>query len=41
MPGNFIVEYYPVVIRWSDIVIIAGGVGLIGYLAAVVSRAAN
>jgi lipoprotein-releasing system permease protein len=41
MPGNFIVEYYPVVIRWSDILIIAGGVGLIGYLAAVVSRAAN
>ena len=41
MPGNFIVEYYPVVIRWSDIMIIAGGVGLIGYLAAVVSRAAN
>ena len=41
MPGNFIVEYYPVVIRWSDILVIAGGVGLIGYLAAVVSRAAN
>lgn len=34
MPGNFIVSAYPVQVRWSDVLIVALGVGLIGYLIA-------
>lgn len=41
MPGNFIVDAYPVVLQLSDILIIIGGVGLIGYLTAIITRAIN
>ncbi|MFA6334141.1 MAG: ABC transporter permease [Bacteroidales bacterium] len=34
MPGNFIIDYYPVVVKWSDVMITICGVGVIGYLAA-------
>lgn len=38
MPGNFVVDYYPVVIRLSDILLIVGGVALIGYIIALIPR---
>jgi len=41
MPGNFIIDAYPVVVKFSDILIIVVGVALIGYLTAVISRAAG
>jgi len=34
MPGNFIIDAYPVVIKFTDILIIVFGVGIIGYLIA-------
>lgn len=34
MPGNFVIDSYPVVISAWDILSTIGGVGLIGYLAA-------
>lgn len=34
MPGNFIVNAYPVVVRWTDMIAVAAGVTLIGYLTA-------
>lgn len=34
MPGNFVIDYYPVVISGWDILSTIAGVGLIGYLAA-------
>ncbi|MCI2081949.1 MAG: ABC transporter permease [Bacteroidales bacterium] len=34
MPGNFIIEAYPVEVRWTDVAIVVAGVGLIGYLIA-------
>ena len=34
MPGNFVVDSYPVALKLSDILWIAGGVSLIGYLMA-------
>lgn len=34
MPGNFIIDAYPVVIKFTDILIIVFGVGVIGYLIA-------
>ena len=34
MPGNFLVNAYPVEVRLSDVLIVAAGVGLIGYLIA-------
>ena len=41
MPGNFIVQAYPVILSWKDVLITAAGVGAIGYLVAlmpVISR---
>ena len=38
MPGNFIVTAYPVVIKWTDIILTAVLVGGIGYAAALLSR---
>ena len=32
MPGNFVIDAYPVVIQWQDIVLTVAGVGLVGYL---------
>ena len=34
MPGNFLVSSYPVIIRWTDIVLTVVGVAAIGYLIA-------
>ena len=39
MPGNFVVDAYPVVVRWTDILITVASVSLIGYLAARLARA--
>lgn len=30
MPGNFVVNYYPVVIRWSDLILTFGSIAVIG-----------
>lgn len=38
MPGNFVIEAYPVVIQWQDIVLTALGVGLIGYLVSLLTK---
>lgn len=38
MPGNFVVEAYPVVVRWADVLITVGAVSLIGWLAARLAR---
>ncbi len=34
MPGGFLVQSYPVIIQWTDIVLTVAGVALIGYLIA-------
>ena len=34
MPGNFLVNSYPVIVQWSDILLTIAGVALIGYLIA-------
>ena len=36
MPGNFLVESYPVVLKLTDILLIAGGVAIVGYLIALI-----
>lgn len=36
MPGQFIVQAYPVIISWSDVLLTAVGVALIGYLIALI-----
>ena len=38
MPGNFVVEAYPVVVQLSDILIIVAGVALIGWLISLLTR---
>lgn len=34
MPGHFVVQAYPIVISWIDVLLVTGGVALIGYLIA-------
>lgn len=34
MPGNFIVNAYPVEVRWTDVTVVVAGIALIGYLIA-------
>ena len=34
MPGHFIVQAYPIILSWSDILLTAIGVAVIGYLIA-------
>ena len=34
MPGNFLVNAYPVIVQWGDILLTTAGVALIGYLIA-------
>ena len=36
MPGNYLVSAYPVQLRWSDVLITALSVSVIGYLIALV-----
>ena len=38
MPGNFVVDAYPVVVQASDILIIIVGVALIGWLISLLTR---
>jgi ABC-type lipoprotein release transport system permease subunit len=38
MPGNFVVDAYPVVVRISDVLIIIAGVALIGWLISFLTR---
>ena len=38
MPGNFVVDAYPVVVQVSDILIIIVGVALIGWLISLLTR---
>ena len=35
MPGHFIVQAYPIIISWSDILITGAGVAVIGYIIAI------
>lgn len=37
MPGGFFIQAYPVVLKWSDVVITAAGVALVGYVIALLS----
>ena len=37
MPGNFAIEFYPVVLRWGDLAAVTGGVAAIGLLIAFLS----
>ena len=34
MPGHFVVQAYPIIVSWSDILLTAAGVAVIGYLIA-------
>jgi ABC-type lipoprotein release transport system permease subunit len=38
MPGNFVVEAYPVVVKAADVAIIIAGVALIGWLISLLTR---
>ena len=40
MPGHFVVQAYPVILSWSDILLTAAGVAAIGYLIALLPVAA-
>lgn len=40
MPGNFVVQAYPVILSWTDIIITIAGVAVIGYLVALLPVAA-
>ena len=39
MPGHFVVHAYPIILSWSDILITAAGVAVIGYLIALIPTA--
>ncbi|MBR0532925.1 MAG: ABC transporter permease, partial [Bacteroidales bacterium] len=41
MPGNFLVSAYPVIVKWSDILLTIAGVALIGYLIALLPVKSN
>ena len=36
MPGHFVVQAYPVILAWSDVLLTAAGVAVIGYLIALI-----
>ena len=36
MPGHFVVQAYPIILSWSDILLTAIGVAVIGYLIALI-----
>lgn len=36
MPGNFIVEAYPIILQWTDLLITVAGVAVIGYIIAII-----
>ena len=39
MPGHFVIQAYPIILSWSDILITAAGVAFIGYLIALIPTA--
>lgn len=41
MPGNFLIDAFPVVIKWSDILLTLLGVSLIGYIIAILPKNRN
>jgi ABC-type lipoprotein release transport system permease subunit len=43
MPGHFVVQAYPVILSWADVLLTAAGVAIIGYLIALIpaSKAVN
>ena len=40
MPGQFLVQAYPVILSWKDIILTVAGVAMIGYLIALLPVAA-
>ena len=40
MPGHFVVQAYPIILSWSDILLTAAGVATIGYIIALLPVAA-
>ena len=34
MPGSFVVQAYPIILSWTDILLTVAGVAIIGYLIA-------
>jgi ABC-type lipoprotein release transport system permease subunit len=36
MPGHFVIQAYPVILSWSDVLLTAAGVATIGYLIALI-----
>ncbi len=38
MPGNFVVDAYPIVVKVTDILITVGIIALIGYITALLSN---
>ena len=36
MPGHFVVQAYPIILSWPDILLTAAGVAIIGYLIAMI-----
>ena len=36
MPGNFLVNAYPVIVKWNDILLTIAGVAIVGYLIAMI-----
>ena len=41
MPGHFIVQAYPIILSWSDILLTCAGVATVGYLIALLPVIAN
>ena len=41
MPGHFIVQAYPIILSWSDILLTCAGVAVVGYLIALLPVAAH
>ncbi len=41
MPGNFLVNAYPVILQWADIIVTVAGVAIIGYLIALIPVSKN
>ena len=41
MPGHFVVQAYPIILSWSDILLTAAGVATIGYLIALLPVASH
>ena len=39
MPGHFVVQAYPIILSWSDILLTAAGVAIVGWLIALLPAA--